>query len=71
MQGKKCSLPLATPTLLTLGFQKNLIYPCIRVWKTCIDGQLIVAWGTDSSNAEVLDFTMIPNTIIVSYCDLN
>jgi len=36
-----------------------------------IDWQLIVGWGTDSSNAEVLDFTTIPYTIIVSCSHLN
>jgi len=32
-----------------------------------VDWQLIDGWGTDSSNAEVLDFTRIPYTAIVSY----
>jgi len=36
-----------------------------------IDWQLIVGWGTDSSSTEVLDFTRIPYTIIVSYSHLN
>jgi len=36
-----------------------------------IDWQLIVDWGTDSSNTEVLDFTTIPYTIIVSCSHLN
>jgi len=36
-----------------------------------IDWQLIVGWGTDSSNTEVLDFTTIPYTIIVSCSHLN
>jgi len=36
-----------------------------------IDWQLIVGWGTDSSNTEVLDFTTIHYTIIVSCSHLN
>jgi len=30
-----------------------------------IDWQLLVGWGTDSSNTKVLDFTTVPYTIIV------
>jgi len=36
-----------------------------------IDKQLIVGWGTDSSNTEVLDFTTIPYIIIVSCSHMN
>jgi len=36
-----------------------------------IDCQFMVSWGTDNSNAGVLDFITMPYTIIVSYCHLN
>jgi len=40
-------------------------------FESIIDWQLIVGWGTDSFNTEVIDFTTIPYTIIVSCCHLN
>jgi len=36
-----------------------------------IDWQLIVGWGTDSSSTELLNFTIIPNKVFVSYINLN
>jgi len=36
-----------------------------------LDWQLVVGWGTDSSDYVVLDFTTIPYTVIVPYSHLS
>jgi len=53
----------------TLSWTSNLI-EAIK-FSFLIDWQLIVGWGIDSSNIEVLDFTTIPFTIIESWSHLN
>jgi len=51
---------------------RNLVQKCYcEIICLLTDWQFIVGWGTDSSNTEVLDFTTIPYTIIVSCSHLN
>jgi len=43
----------------------------VKSYLSLFDWLLTASWGTEYSNIEVLDFTIIPHTIIVSYSRLN
>jgi len=48
---------------------RSLFPPSVIDW--LINWQLIVGWGTDSSNTKVSDFTTITCTVTASYSHLN
>jgi len=64
-------------TFLVWSFLSSVLLSSAYWWRMSgqsillIDWQLIVGWGTDSSITEVLDFTTIPYTNIVSCSHLN
>jgi len=69
-------LPKNYESELFIDWMKDLFYWLFysfqKMQSSSFDNwKLIVGWGTDSSNTEVLDFTTIPYTIILSYSHLN